>query len=246
MKKFFMGLFIAFISLVSIHEIKAYESTDTGTFEYLGVVGSRYISYYNNRYTFGYVSSYPGLLVYRVDSSSFSFSKISGSYFYIVVSDIDIRSNLSNNRSYEFPNSHVLYYSETLDSSNIFSYSGYSGSVYLYLYLNKTNNDVGSISWGTPTGIINLDSNSGSSSDLPVVDSEVPEVVIPTTDYYLFFDFDTISDFNVFSDFDFTGFSDYEKLMVTIVVNIFYLGFLGFCCYICLKGLYKMLSWVFR
>ena len=65
-------------------------------------------------------------------------------------------------------------------------------------------------------------------------------------DLYLFYSFEDISKFNIFSDFDFVSFSDFEKLSITLIINIFYCLFLGLCIYIIIKIFNKFISVLFR
>lgn len=71
-------------------------------------------------------------------------------------------------------------------------------------------------------------------------------VVPPVKDFYLFYKFEDIQEFKVLSVFDLSTFTDFEKLVVTLLFNILFLGFLGFCCYILLKFIYKGISMLFR
>lgn len=65
-------------------------------------------------------------------------------------------------------------------------------------------------------------------------------------DLYLFYSFDDISKFNIFSDYDFTTFSDFEKLCITIIINLFFCIFLGLCIYIIIKVFNKFITILFR
>lgn len=71
-------------------------------------------------------------------------------------------------------------------------------------------------------------------------------VVPPIKDFYLFYTFEDIQEFKALELFDLSTFSDFEKLVVTLLFNILFLGFLGFCCYILLKFIYKGISLLFR
>ena len=230
MKKLFIGLFIAFISIISINTIKADSFTSVpyvGSFEYCKIRSSDLVSSTYHYFIWVYdISSlsYGDTLSF---TTTFDLSKIPS---LVVDSNPLSFDNSCNNDNYSY---RTFSYLNVTDSSVVFTKNNNSSSNFLLLYN------------GSPLDEFICPFSLGCEvSSQP--ESTIPSVTLPTSDYFLFYDFDTISDFNVFSDFDFTSFTDYEKLMVTIVVNIFYLGFLGFCCYICLKGLYKMLSWVFR
>ncbi len=71
-------------------------------------------------------------------------------------------------------------------------------------------------------------------------------VIPPVKDFYLFYTFEDIQEFKVLELFDLSTFTDFEKLVVTLLFNILFLGFLGFCCYILLKFIYKGISMLFR
>lgn len=65
------------------------------------------------------------------------------------------------------------------------------------------------------------------------------------SDFLLFYNFDSITQFNIFSSYDFTEFTDFEKLIFTLLLNILYLIFVFFVIYIILKVLNKLCSWLF-
>lgn len=67
---------------------------------------------------------------------------------------------------------------------------------------------------------------------------------IPDQDFYLFFDFDTIKGFDIFSSFNFDSFTDYEKLNITLLLNIFFGLFIFLIIYISLKAIYKFASMI--
>ena len=80
---------------------------------------------------------------------------------------------------------------------------------------------------------------------------EIPESLVikpepKEVDFYLFYTFEDISKFKALSLFDLTTFTDFEKLVTVLLINILFLGFLGFCCYILLKFIYKGISMLFR
>ncbi len=235
MKKLFIGLFIAILSFVSIIEIKADSYTTSP--QYIGSIDNCYIA--NSHF---YSSSGYNVLIYRIDVTSdyssvnIPFTFLSGERLRYFTSSELVTTCDINPDFYNFSGmGNGINNSPVID--NVYSYDFYWGGarpdatfpLYVYMYLGSN----GSISWGTDISE-------------PEPEPTIPEVTLPTSDYYLFYDFNTIANFNIFSSYDFTSFTDYEKLMFTIVVNIFYLGFIGFCIYILAKGLYKMISWVFR
>ena len=72
--------------------------------------------------------------------------------------------------------------------------------------------------------------------------------IIPQTfhysdkDFYLFYDFATISEFDIFESYDFTSFTDYQKLSVVIGFNILFVIILAFFVSI----IYKVVARFFR
>lgn len=65
-------------------------------------------------------------------------------------------------------------------------------------------------------------------------------------DFYLFYSFEDISNFNILSNYDFTNFSDFEKLMVVIGFNLIFIIFLFGVVYIFIKLLNKGISFIFK
>ena len=231
MKRFYLILIVFISSFMFVCSVSA--SSD---YRYLGSIDNCYISGKS------LYSSSDDIVVYIYEvyptsvNFTFSFTFISGTRlrYFTSSSLVNVCSTPSDvNPFYGYyvennpvPNS-VYTYSLMFNSSN-----DIVNPSYLYMFLSNVSGVRGVTSMGTVV----------SEPEQP----HVPAAVIPDTDFYLFYDFAAISDFDVFSDYDFTSFTDFEKLTITIIVNIFYLGFIVFCIYIILKGLYKMLSWVFR
>ena len=65
-------------------------------------------------------------------------------------------------------------------------------------------------------------------------------------DFYLFYSFEDISEFNILSNYDFSNFSDYEKLVIVIGFNLLFLSFVGVVIYIFIKLLNKGFSLIFN
>lgn len=65
-------------------------------------------------------------------------------------------------------------------------------------------------------------------------------------DFYLFFTFEDISNFNIFSSYDFSVFTDFEKIVVVGLFNILYLGLFFGVVYVFIKLLNKGLSFIFK
>lgn len=231
MKKLYIIL-IVFISFVLFNN-RVF--ADVGTYQYLYSLDSCRLA---DNYMYVNGTKDTKVFVYEIFGNDFSFTYYSGNRLNVIVSP-NLESTCIDN-GIGSPRDRVISISSGVVISNEYTFSNrYANDsrfphVYAYIYLSSVEGDYGSISWGTDS--------------LPVEPEQphVPAVVIPDTDFYLFYDFAAISDFDIFSDYDFSSFSDYEKVTITIIVNIFYLGFIVFCIYIILKGLYKMLSWVFR
>lgn len=72
------------------------------------------------------------------------------------------------------------------------------------------------------------------------------EFTSKSTDLYLFYNYSDICSFDIFSWVDFTTFTDFQKVVVVISVNIFFCIFLLFIVYIFIKLFNKLVSWLFR
>ena len=64
-------------------------------------------------------------------------------------------------------------------------------------------------------------------------------------DFYLFYNFTEITGFDIFGWVDFDTFTDFQKLVIVLGVNTFFLGFLGLCIYIILRSIFKLFSMLF-
>lgn len=62
---------------------------------------------------------------------------------------------------------------------------------------------------------------------------------------YIFWTFEQIQKFAIFSSIDFTIFSQFEILATTILVNLFYLGFLSFVFSVVYKTFNRLLRILF-
>lgn len=72
------------------------------------------------------------------------------------------------------------------------------------------------------------------------------EFDIKTNDYYLFYNFTDISNFDIFNWVDFTSFSDFEKVCIVCLINILYAIVWLLVIYVFLKAFNKLISWCFR
>jgi hypothetical protein len=222
MKKLvFIFLFICFISVISICTIKA----DTIP-QLVSRIDYCYIAsgslYSNSSLTYVHVYELPNY----GSSSEYSFVFSSGNRLRAIATDqlLSNCGNIDNNNSeYKFDNNNPVV-------GNTYSFS--TSKRYIYLYLHGSPGSQGSVTWNS----------------VEVVESDptIPHITILDQDFYLFYDFDTISDFDILSSYTFTNFTDFEKLVIVMLFNIFYLGFIFACIYIILKALYKLVSWVFR
>lgn len=66
-----------------------------------------------------------------------------------------------------------------------------------------------------------------------------------STDFYLLFNFNDITSFDIFSNYNFSSFTDFEKLTIVFLVNMFFIMLVGICIYILIKVINKALSWLF-
>ncbi len=76
--------------------------------------------------------------------------------------------------------------------------------------------------------------------------SDVYEITVKDDDFYFFFSYNDISNFNILSSYDFTNFTDFEKIVIVLGFNIFFLMFLGFIVYIFIKLVNKGITLLFR
>lgn len=79
-----------------------------------------------------------------------------------------------------------------------------------------------------------------------VLKSDVIENKLPEEDFYLFFSFDDIKQFNILSIYNLDSFDDFQKIIITLGFNIFFLCFVGLCIYIFIKLFNKGYSFLFR
>lgn len=75
---------------------------------------------------------------------------------------------------------------------------------------------------------------------------DVYEITVKDDDFYFFFSYNDISNFNILSSYDFTNFTDFEKIVIVLGFNIFFLMFLGFIVYIFIKLVNKGITLMFR
>ncbi len=75
---------------------------------------------------------------------------------------------------------------------------------------------------------------------------DVYEITVKDDDFYFFFSYNDISNFNILSSYDFSNFTDFEKIVVVLGFNIFFLLFLGFIVYIFIKFINKGITLLFR
>lgn len=76
--------------------------------------------------------------------------------------------------------------------------------------------------------------------------SDVYDIIVKDDDFYFFFSYNDISNFNILSSYDFSNFTDFEKIVVVLGFNIFFLMFLGFIVYIFIKFINKGITLLFR
>lgn len=76
--------------------------------------------------------------------------------------------------------------------------------------------------------------------------NDVYEITVSDDDFYFFFTFEDISNFNVLQDYDLISLSDFQKIVLVLGFNIFFLGFFGLVIYILIKLLNKGISLLFR
>lgn len=75
---------------------------------------------------------------------------------------------------------------------------------------------------------------------------DVYEITVKDDDFYFFFSYNDILNFNILSSYDFSNFTDFEKIVIVLGFNIFFLMFLGFIVYIFIKLVNKGITLLFR
>lgn len=63
-------------------------------------------------------------------------------------------------------------------------------------------------------------------------------------DFYLFYDFGMIANLDIFSNYDFTSFTDYQKVVVVIGFNVFYIAILCFFGAILYKTIARIIRFI--
>ena len=76
--------------------------------------------------------------------------------------------------------------------------------------------------------------------------NQVIEILLDERDFYLFYSFEDIKNFDILSNYDLESFSDYQKIIVTLGFNSLFLGIIGLSIYIIIKFIYKGVSLLFR
>lgn len=76
--------------------------------------------------------------------------------------------------------------------------------------------------------------------------NDVYEIQVSDDDFYFFFTFEDISNFNILQNYDLINLTDFQKIVLVLGFNIFFLGFLGLVIYILIKLLNKGISLLFR
>ena len=189
------------------------------------LVGTIDKCYLANNYLYDDPSDLAKIYIYRVTpSESYSFVYEQGIRLRIMSSPASSPTNGSPYcGNYMSPRSSILYTNSPVTD---YEYTISSDYEYIYMYFGYDQGRTGSIHWV---------------SDEPTI----PHITISNHDFYLFYDFNTIINFDILSDYDFTSFTDYQKLIVCLLFNLFYILFIFFILYILLKALNKLLSWVF-
>ncbi len=75
---------------------------------------------------------------------------------------------------------------------------------------------------------------------------QVKEIKLDDRDFYLFYDFEDIKEFNILSNYDLESFTDFQKVVIVLGFNILFLGIIGLSIYIFIKLVYKGISMIFK
>ena len=75
---------------------------------------------------------------------------------------------------------------------------------------------------------------------------DVYDSMFTGSDFPLFFDFSDIKEFSILSSYDLDNLNDFQKIVLLLGFNMFFLGFIGFIIYILIKLINKGVSVIFR
>lgn len=75
---------------------------------------------------------------------------------------------------------------------------------------------------------------------------QVKEIRLDERDFYLFYSFDDIKEFNILSNYDLDSFTDFQKIVICLGFNILFLGIISLSIYIFIKLVYKGISMIFK
>lgn len=215
-------------SVLSDHDISYYQNIN----DYIKTEFSNFNLNSFNDYHFS--SSSYGSFIFKFNITSYNFTFHLQSFF---TSTVDIfKYDYSNYRTnnYDLSNSvnildeNYCFYNNIPSNSSITVVSRIDESNLIY-------------------NLLYLDIDSGYSYSWKEINySDWYRYSYSDDDLYLFYSFDDICKFNIFSNYDFTTFSDFEKLCITIIINLFFCIFLGLCIYIIIKVFNKFITILFR
>ena len=75
---------------------------------------------------------------------------------------------------------------------------------------------------------------------------DVYDSMFTGSDFPLFFEFSDIKEFSILSSYDLDNLNDFQKIVLLLGFNMFFLGFIGFIIYILIKFINKGVSVIFR
>ena len=215
-------------SVLSDHDISYYQNIN----DYINTEFSNFnLNSYNN---YNFSSSSYGSFIFKFYINSNNFSFHLQSFF---SSTVEIfKYNYSNYRTNNYDLSN---YVNILDENYCFYNNISSNStITVVSHIDESN---------LIYNLLYLDIDSGYSYSWKEINySDWYRYSYSDDDLYLFYSFDDICKFNIFSNYDFTTFSDFEKLCITIIINLFFCIFLGLCIYIIIKVFNKFITILFR
>lgn len=216
-------------SVLSDHNISYYQNIN----DYIQTEFPNFNLKSYNKYNFSSNSGY-GFFSFKFNIINYSFVFHLQSFFTSSVDIFKYNYNNYNSTNYDLSNSinildeNYCFYNDisSISSVTVVSQIDESNLIYNLLY---------------------LDINSGYSYSWKEINySDWYRYTYSDDDLYLFYSFDDINKFNIFSNYDFTTFSDFEKLCITIIINLFFCIFLGLCIYIIIKVFNKFITILFR
>lgn len=260
MRKYILILCLMFIPVLNAKTYYDYEQIEVEELPTASKDTLDKVYVVNDKY---YITSYT-----KGETTSILNTNLSGKTIYFNFPETDEfksyfeTSQWVNYYVYDTTSTSYIVIRKVTNSNNVICvYSNELGYCYsIYKYDNGLIND--SFTFGTDTDIIfdnlydsKLDFLSEYISLTPFNDTydwvevskyDVNEINVDVRDFYLFYDYEDISNFNILSSYNMNEFTDFQKLVIVIGFNILYLLLVGFVVYLFIKLIYKGISLIFK